>query len=98
MTSESKSPLNWDLGERKIPVGDWKNEFGWVEEFQASPDGEKVAAVVNIDEGEFNICVNGQAFEIVVTVFTGDVTPNALPSTTLTVTPSTVAEGMSSAG
>ena len=28
-----------------------------------SPDGEKIAAIVNLAEGEFNVCVNGEAWE-----------------------------------
>ena len=54
---------DWDTGEKQIPFAEWKSQFRWVEEPQASPDGEKIAAIVNIDEGEFNVCVNGQTWE-----------------------------------
>ena len=59
---DSKS-WDWETGEKKIPLGDWKSRFKWVEEPYVSPDGERVAAVVNIDEGEFNVCVNGESWE-----------------------------------
>ncbi len=54
---------SWDTGEKKIPFSDWKKAYNWVEEPQTSPDGEKIAAIVNIDEGEFTVCVNGQSWE-----------------------------------
>ncbi len=54
---------DWDTGEKKIPFSDWKKSYNWVEEPQTSPDGEKIAAIVNIDEGEFTVCVNGQSWE-----------------------------------
>ena len=50
---------DWETGEKQVAMTDWKDQFNWVEEPYVSPDGEKVAAVVNIDEGEFNVCVNG---------------------------------------
>ena len=53
---------DWDPGEKKISIGSWKDEYQWVEEPYVSPDGEKVAAIVNIDEGEFTVCVNGQTW------------------------------------
>ena len=56
---------DWEPGEKSIAFGDWKEKFRWVEEPQASPDGENIAAIVNIDEGEFNVCVNGQTWETV---------------------------------
>jgi len=54
---------DWDTGEKKIPFSDWKKSYNWVEGPQASPDGEKIAAIVNIDEGEFTVCVNGAPWE-----------------------------------
>ena len=56
---------DWETGERRIPFGEWKDNFRWVEEPYVSPDGEKIAAIVNIDEGEFSVCVNGEAWEAV---------------------------------
>ena len=52
---------DWEPGEKRIDVGKWRDQFNWVEEPQASPDGEKIAAIVNIDEGEFKVCENGNA-------------------------------------
>lgn len=54
---------DWETGEKVIAVGPWKQTYRWVEEYQVSPDGEKIAAVVNQDEGEFRICVNGKPWE-----------------------------------
>jgi hypothetical protein len=54
---------DWDSGEKKVPFSEWKDGYRWVEEPYASPDGEKIAAIVNIDEGEFNVCVNGETWE-----------------------------------
>ena len=53
---------DWESGEKKISLDSWKDEYRWVEEPYVSPDGEKVAAIVNVDEGEFTVCVNGQAW------------------------------------
>ena len=53
---------DWETREKKIPLDAWKTEYRWVEEPYASPDGEKVAAIVNVDEGEFTVCVNGEAW------------------------------------
>jgi hypothetical protein len=53
---------DWDSGDKVIDISDWQNHFNWVEEPYVSPDGEKVAAIVNIDEGEFSVCVNGEAW------------------------------------
>ena len=54
---------DWEPGEKRIDVGEWRDQFNWVEEPQASPDGEKIAAIVNIDEGEFKVCENGSTWE-----------------------------------
>ena len=51
---------DWETPEKKIALSDWTEKFRWVEEPSVSPDGEKIAAIVNLDEGEFNVCVNGQ--------------------------------------
>ena len=52
---------DWETGEKRIPFGEWKENFRWVEEPYVSPDGEKIAAIVNIDEGQFSVCVNGES-------------------------------------
>ena len=54
---------DWETDEKCIDMSDWPQKFGWVEEPQASPDGERVAAIVNVDEGEFSVCVNGEQWE-----------------------------------
>ena len=56
---------DWDTDIKKIPFSDWTKSYHWVEEPQASLDGEKVAAIVNINEGEFSVCINGDAWESV---------------------------------
>ena len=54
---------DWQSGEKQIDMTGWRDNYQWVEEPYASPDGESVAAIVNVDEGEFTVCVNGQAWE-----------------------------------
>ena len=59
-----KKSWDWETQEKTISnTGTWKDKFEWVEEFEASPDGEKVAAVVKTGEGEFNVSVNGETWE-----------------------------------
>ena len=61
-----KSDWDWEPGSREISdVGQWQNQFNWVEEPYVSQDGEKLAAIVNVAEGEFNVCVNGEPWETV---------------------------------
>ena len=36
---------DWEPGEKRISLADWREKFTWVEEPQASPDGETVAAL-----------------------------------------------------
>ncbi len=54
---------DWETREKRVPVGDWNSRFEWVEEPYSSLDGERVAAIVNTAEGEFNVCVNGETWE-----------------------------------
>ncbi|MEJ2730197.1 MAG: WD40 repeat domain-containing protein, partial [Deltaproteobacteria bacterium] len=57
---------DWDTGSIEIAViSDWQKKFSWVEEPYVSPNGEKIAAIVNLGEGEFNVCVNGDTWETV---------------------------------
>lgn len=52
---------DWSPGEREIgKTGTCSQEFQWMEEPQASPDGEKLAAVINLGEDGVSICVNGE--------------------------------------
>ena len=46
---------DWETGEKKISLDTWKEKYQWVEEPYVSPDGEKIAAIVNIGEGEFTV-------------------------------------------
>ncbi len=48
-----KKSWDWETGEKQIAFSDWGDRFQWVEEPYVSPDGERIAAVVNVDEGEF---------------------------------------------
>ena len=60
----SKSEWDWNIGQRDIAdTAQWRNQFNWVEEPYVSPDGEKIGAIVNLAEGEFTVCVNGQSWE-----------------------------------
>ena len=53
---------NWNTSTKEIPLSSWQDRFEWVEEPQASPDGESVAAIVKVGENEFNACVNGETW------------------------------------
>jgi hypothetical protein len=57
------SRWDWEIGTKAIPFDAWKADLAWVEEPYVSPDGERIAAVVNLDEARFIVCVNGQAWE-----------------------------------
>ena len=60
----TKSDWDWELGHREITdVAQWQHQYNWVEEPYVSPNGEKLAAIVNLAEGEFNVCVNGDVWE-----------------------------------
>jgi hypothetical protein len=57
---------NWDWKSKEKMVADtaeWKVRFEDVWEPYVSPDGEKIASIVKIGEGEFNVCVNGETWE-----------------------------------
>ena len=55
---------DWSKGKKEIAqFGNWPTSFDWVEEPYASPDGEKIAAVVKTGEMEFSVSVNGTAWE-----------------------------------
>jgi Tol biopolymer transport system component len=57
---------DWEPGSREIAnISGWQKKFNWVEEPFASPNGEKIAAVVNLAEGEFNVCVNDDTWQTV---------------------------------
>ncbi len=57
---------NWDWKSKEKMIADtaeWKARFEDVWEPYVSPDGEKIASIVKIGEGEFNVCVNGETWE-----------------------------------
>ena len=56
----------WDWTSEHKMLADttkWKDQFEDVWEPYISPDGEKIASIVKVGEGEFNICVNGNTWE-----------------------------------
>ena len=58
------SAWDWGIGSRTVAdLSECDCDVEWREENQASPDGEKVAAVVKTGEGEFSVCVNGTCWE-----------------------------------
>ncbi len=54
---------DWTVGKKTVPFDAWKANYAWVEEPAGSPDGEQVAAIVNLEPGVFSICVNGNQWE-----------------------------------
>ncbi len=55
---------DWEIKEKMLAEpAKWKDQFEDVWEPYISPDGEKIASIVKIGEGEFNICVNGNTWE-----------------------------------
>jgi hypothetical protein len=62
MTSESN--WDWEVGRKLIvDAASCSQEIEWREESRFSPDGETVAAVVNLGDAQFTVCVNDQAQE-----------------------------------
>ena len=55
---------DWDTREKRFAVGAWRDTFGWVEEPYVSPDGEKVAAIVRLEDESFSVCVNGDVWPV----------------------------------
>ncbi|MCG8618158.1 MAG: Tmc redox complex protein TmcD [Desulfobacterales bacterium] len=60
---EEKQSWDWSTELKEIPVDEWSSRFNWVEDPCITPDGESVAAVVNVDDMAFGICVNGELWE-----------------------------------
>ena len=46
---------DWDIGDKIVSVQDWGKGYNWIEELKVSDDGEKIAAIVNIDLEEFSV-------------------------------------------
>lgn len=56
----------WDWNTKEKMVADttgWPNQFEDVQEPYVSPDGEKIASIVQLGEGEYSVCVNGETWE-----------------------------------
>jgi len=55
---------DWAPGTKSIAnLGEWLSAFEAVEEPYVSPDGEKIAAIVKVDEGSYSVCVNSVPWE-----------------------------------
>ena len=55
------SGWDWSPGKKEVvETAKFAEGVQWVEEFYASPDGEKLAAVVCTDAAEFGVSVNGE--------------------------------------
>jgi hypothetical protein len=60
---EEKTSWDWDTELKEIPFEEWRSRFNWVQAPQVSQDGECIAAIVNLDDMAFNVCVNGEVWE-----------------------------------
>ncbi|MDT8378042.1 MAG: Tmc redox complex protein TmcD [Desulfotignum sp.] len=60
---EEKASWDWDTELKEIPFEEWRSRFNWVQAPQVSRDGECIAAIVNLDDMAFNVCVNGGVWE-----------------------------------
>ncbi len=60
---EDKTSWDWDTELKEVPFDEWRSRFNWVQTPQVSHNGEGIAAVVNLDEMAFNVCVNGEVWE-----------------------------------
>lgn len=54
---------DWHTPLKTIPIKEWQERFNWVEEFVVSPDGEKIAAIVNLEETQFGVCENSRVWD-----------------------------------
>lgn len=60
---EEKESWDWSTDLKEVPVKEWETRFNWVQEPCISPDGERIASIVNVDEMAFGICENGETWE-----------------------------------
>ena len=58
-----KTSWDWHTELKEVPVKEWESRFNWVQAPRVSRDGERIAAIVNLDEMAFNVCVNGDIWE-----------------------------------
>lgn len=55
---------NWESGEKTVQdLSKTSEDVRWLEEWHASPDGEKIACVACTDDAEFSFVVNGEVLE-----------------------------------
>ncbi len=51
---------DWETGQKSITeISKWTFDYKWLGESQYSRDGEQLATIVCLDEGEFSIAING---------------------------------------
>ena len=60
---EEIKSFDWSTEQKDIPVREWEDRFVWVEEPYTSPDGETIASIVNVEEGVFTVCENGETWD-----------------------------------
>ncbi len=60
---KEKTSWDWDTELKEIPFKEWQSRFNWVQAPRVSRDGECIAAIVNLDEMAFTVCVNGETWE-----------------------------------
>jgi hypothetical protein len=64
LPDRDKVSWDWDVGEKKIVSTSYcSTQFEWIEEFQVSPDGEKIAMVAKVGGFEFSVCEKGDIWD-----------------------------------
>jgi hypothetical protein len=64
LPDQEKVSWDWDVGEKKIVSTTYcSTQFEWIEEFQVSPDGEKIAMVAKVGGFEFSVCEKGDIWD-----------------------------------
>lgn len=58
-----KENWDWQTPVKQIPIKEWQDRYNWMEAPCVSPDGEHIAAIVNLDEACFGVCDNGQTWD-----------------------------------
>jgi hypothetical protein len=54
---------DWQTELKEIPFKEWRSRFNWVQAPRVSRDGECIAAIVNMEDMVFGVCVNGTVWE-----------------------------------
>ena len=61
---QPETAWDWEIGNKPVLIlSSCSSEYRWQEEPCVSPDGEKIANVVNLDDALFGVCVNGELWE-----------------------------------